>query len=262
MAEGQLLERLLTLNFPVRGRGQATNRGVIRMAGDTLTFEMGGRVEVGQFQQGIAQFAQLVAALTQGTGVRWVIDDLHPGSAVVTLRGEAEDTGKVERIVGEYDKIGRSVERREDLPYSRDVNRAAQAINNVARTFEYARFETLSGDYTISGNGTEPPRRTLVVSIGAITGRVQTLSNRVSLRFNLCDTVHDKAVGCYLQPGQEELMRKAWGRRARVSGRVSRENDSGRPVAVRQILDIEIIEEIAPGSYRHARGAVPWQPED
>ena len=229
------------------------------MAGDTLTFEMGGRVEIGQLQRGIAQFSQLVAALTQGTGVRWVIDDLQPGSAVVTLRGEAADTGKVERIVDEYESIGRALESREDLHYSLEVNRAAQAIGNLARTFEYVRFETLSGDYTISGNGASPPRRISVASIGAITGRVQTLSNRGSLRFNLYDTVHDKAVGCYLQPGQEELMRDAWGRRARVSGRISRERDSGRPMAVRQILGIEILEDIAPGSYRLAQGAVPWQ---
>ncbi len=232
------------------------------MAGHTLTFEMGGRVEMGQFQQGIAHFTQLVAALTQGTGVRWVIEDLHPGSAVVTLRGEAEDAAKVERIVGEYDSIGRALERREDLHYSLEVNRAAQAVSNLANTFEYVRFETLSGDYTISGNGAEPPHRALAVSIGAISGRVQTLSNRGSLRFSLYDTVHDKAVGCYLQPGQEESMREAWGRLARVSGSVSRERDSGRPVAVRQILDFEILKDIAPGSYRLARGAVPWKPGD
>ena len=116
------------------------------MAGDTLTFEMGGRVELGQFQQGVARFTQLVSALTQGTGVSWVIEDLHPGSAVVTLRGEAEDPAKVERIVGEYNSIGRSLELQESLQYGPGVNRAAQAINNMARTFEYVRFETLSGD--------------------------------------------------------------------------------------------------------------------
>lgn len=123
---------------------------------------------------------------------------------------------------------------------------------------EYVRFETPTGDYTISDNGDALPRRTMLVSIGAISGRVQTLSNRRSLRFNMYDTVHDKAVACYLQPGQEELMREAWGRRARVTGKVSRDSDSARPVAIRQILDIEILEDVAPGSYRRARGAAPW----
>ena len=99
-------------------------------------------------------------------------------------------------------------------------------------------------------------------AIGAVTGRVQTLSNRAGLRFNLYDTIHNKAVACYLSPGQEELMREAWDRRARVSGRVSREGGTGRPIAIRQILSVEILEDPAPGSYRLARGAVPWQEGD
>ena len=57
-------------------------------------------------------------------------------------------------------------------------------------------------------------------------------------------------------------MRKAWGRRARVSGRVSRESILGRPVAIRSILDIDLLEDIAPGSYQLARGAVKWEPGD
>ena len=232
------------------------------MANDTLTFAMGGRVEIKQFQEGITRFQQLVSALTGTTGVSWVVEDLQPGSAVTTLRGEADVPSEVEKIVHDYDSIGKALERRESLQYNQRVNRAAEAIRVVAQSVEYVRFETPTGDYTIVGNGTAAPDRDLVVSIGAITGRVQTLSNRGGLRFNLYDTIHDKAVGCYLQPGQEELMREAWGRRARVSGRVSRESDSGRPVAIRQILDIELLADVAPGSYRLARGAVPWQPGD
>ena len=219
-------------------------------------------MEIGQFQQGITRFQQLVAALTPRTGVSWVVEDLQPGSAVITLHGEADAPSKVEKIVYDYDSIGKALELQESLPYNQRVNRAAEAINVVARSVEYVRFETPTSDHTIFGNGTARPHRTLSVSIGAISGRVQTLSNRGSLRFNLYDTVHYKAVACYLQQGQEELMREAWGRRARVSGRVSRESDSGLPLAIRQILDIEILEDVSPGSYRLARGAVPWQEGD
>ena len=232
------------------------------MANDTLTFAMGGRVEVGQFQQGITLFQRLVAALTHRSEVSWVVEDLQPGSATTTLRGEADDIAKVEKIVRDYDSIGKALEVGEPLHYHRSVNQAAEAIKTLAQSVEYVRFETPTGDYTIFGDGKARPHRTFSVSIGAISGRVQTLSNRGSLRFNLYDTVHDRAVACYLQPGQEELMRQAWGRRARVSGKVSRESNSDRPVAIRQILDIEILEDIAPGSYWSAQGAVPWQPGD
>ena len=73
------------------------------------------------------------------------------------------------------------------------------------------------------------------VSIGAITGRVQTLSNRAGLRFNLYDTLFDKAVACYLALGQEEFMREAWGQRDRVSIKTDRSplpNQGSFPEAV------------------------------
>ena len=237
------------------------------MADDTLTFAMGGRVEIGQFQEGITRFQRLVAALTPRAGVKWVIEDLQPGSAVVTLRAETNAPAKVKKIVEAYGGIGKALESREPLHYNKRVKQAAESIKILADSLEYVRFETPLCDYTISKTGTAPVHRTFSVSIGAISGRVQTLSNRGSLRFNLYDTVLDKSISCYLQPGQEELMREAWGRRVRVSGQVSRETTSGLPKAIRQILGIEILEEVAPGSYRLAKGAVPRQlgeemPED
>ncbi len=231
------------------------------MAKTTVTFELGGRVEIEQLAQGISLFRNLMECLTpRGSGVAWVVEDLQPGSALATLRGEASDIAAVERIVGEYESFGALMTRHGDAALA-DPNllKAAAGIRKLAATVEYVRFETPETDYTFRG-GEEPlcqPEPT--VSIGAVTGRVQTLSSRAGLRFNLYDTVHDKAVGCYLTPGQEELMREAWGRRARVSGSVSREVRTSRPIAIRRILDVEILADVEPGSYRRAKGAVPWR---
>ena len=232
------------------------------MANDTLTFALGGRVEIEDFEHGIILLRRLVSALSHGIRVTWVIEDLQPGSAVTTLRGESEDPTKVEQIVKDYADIGNALEHQEVLQYNRRVTQPAHAIEALAHSIEYVRFETAEDDHTIYGSGVVPDQRSLSTSIGAVTGRVQTLSNRGSLRFNLYDIVHDKAVSCYLQQGQEELMREAWGRRARVSGTISREMPLGRPLAIRRILEIDILEDIAPGSYRLARGAVPWQEGD
>ncbi len=230
------------------------------MADNTLTFALGGRVLLEEFEQSVTLFRRLVSALTHRTEVDWVIEDLQPGSSVITLRGESEDTAKVAQTIQDYGDVGRALEHNEELQYTSRVVRAANAIKSLAQTVEYVRFETSDSDYTIYANGPARVQFPLAVSIGAVTGRVQTLTSRGSLRFNLYDTIHDKAIACYLQQGQEELMRKAWGRRARVSGRVSREGTSGRPVAVRHILDLEILEDVAPGSYRIAKGTVPWRP--
>ena len=234
------------------------------MAKNTITFELGGRVELADFANGITAFRRLVNALTpHNAGVTWVVDDLQPGSAVVTLRGESDSPIAVEGVVENYGKIGAVLSERNDLPqFGKRVRDAAEAIRKLTGTTEYVRFETSEGDYTIYANGHTPNRSTPTVAIGAIAGRVQTLSNRSGLRFNLYDRLHDKAVACYLTHGQEELMREAWGQRATVTGRVSRDATTGRPIAIRQIMNVEILGDVKPGSYREARGAVPWQPGD
>ena len=232
------------------------------MAKDTITFELGGRVEIRDLENGIIAFRRLVSALTpRNADVAWVVEDLQPGSAVATLRGEAADPDIIEKIVNDYEDIGHTLSRREELtPYRNQVKNAAHAIVELTSGVEYVRFETLDDDYLIYSNRQIPIEASPSVSIGAVTGRVQTLSNRGGLRFNLYDTVHDRAVACYLSSGQESLMREAWGRLAMVSGRVSRDASTGRPIAIRQIINVDILEEGPPGSYRRARGAVPWQP--
>ena len=231
------------------------------MARNTLTFALGGRVDIEKLADGINALKRLITALTGSDEVAWVVEDLQSGSAVATLRGESDDHTVVERIVDDYGDVGGRLERHEILHYGSRVAQAADAIGRLAQTVEYVRFETPDDDYTIYGNG-RAKERILSKSVGAITGRIQTLSNRGGLRFNLYDVVHDRAVGCYLRQGQEELMRQAWGRRARVSGSISRELPSGRPLTIRQILDVEILEDFAPRSYRLARDAVKWNPGD
>ena len=232
------------------------------MSKSTLTFELGGQVDIRRLEEGVIVFRRLISALTAGAAITWVVEDLHLGSAVTTVRGEADDLTTVEKIVEKYGEIGKALERRETPLQSYQVNQAADAVRNLAASVEYVRFETPDADYTIYGNGQAACQPATTSAIGAVTGRVQTLSNRAGLRFNLYDTVHDKAVACYLAQGQEELMREVWGRPARVSGRVSREVATGRPIAVRQIASVELLQETAPGSYRLAKGAVPWQEGD
>ena len=230
----------------------------------TLTFALGGRVEIGQFQEGITRFQRLVTALTPKQGVKWVIADLQSGSATITLIAETEAPDKAAKVVADYENIGKALSTHAPLPdtYSKRVQKAVAGLQTLAHTMEYVRLETPQGDYIVPGQNGVGPIPALRVSIGAITGRVQTLTNRGGLRFKLYDHIHDKAVSCYLQPGQEELMRTAWGRRARVSGTVSRDGVLGLPVAVRQILNVEVLPEPTPGSYQQARGTLASLPGD
>ena len=233
------------------------------MSKTTLTYEMGGQVELKDLENGVTLFARLVYSLTPRTGVAWVVEDLQPGSAIVTLRGEADDPARVERIIDEYEKIGSSLSQHETPSHAKTgVIQAAREIAEFVKPREYVRLGTPDQDYIIYGNGVAsdnipiPPS----VSIGAITGRVQTLSSRAGLRFNLYDTVHDRAITCYLKLGQEEVMREVWGNWATVVGRVSRDSVTGKPISIRDIQKVERIDDVALGAYQKARGAVPWRP--
>jgi hypothetical protein len=95
------------------------------------------------------------------------------------------------------------------------------------------------------------------MAFGAVEGRVQTLSSRGGLRFTLYDSLHDRAVSCYLAEGHEDIMRDAWGRLAVVQGLVKRDPRTGRPVTIREVRSVELLGERSPHDYKRARAAIP-----
>ena len=233
------------------------------MAQNTITFEIGGQVDIKQLEKGFTAIRRLIVSLTGRAKVEWVVEDLQAGSAITTLRGEGDKPAVTEQIVSEYEKFGKALQNKEDIPgINKSQLNAVNAVKKLAASVDYLRLETQESNFFVYGNGNVPAKPATTVAIGAVTGRVQVLSNRGRLRFNLYDTIHDKAISCYLRQGQEDLMREAWGQRAMVSGQVTREADTGRPITVRQILDVEILKDAPPRSYLEARGAVPWRPGD
>lgn len=234
---------------------------------NTLTYELGGQVDIKTLSDGFRAFYRLVDALTpKSAGIAWIVDDLQAGSATVTLRGESESASAVQEVVEKYYEVGTALADGEDLSigFDADTQRAANSVRNLtaSTSVEYARFGTALNDVFIHGNGQAPDTPAGLVSVGVITGTVQTLSNRSGLRFTIYDSVHDKGVRCYLEQGQEELVRDVWGRRASVSGMVHRDGVTGIPKSVTNILKIDPIPDLEPGSYRNARGAVPWEEGD
>lgn len=240
------------------------------MPNSTLTFEIGGQIQLKDLQKGISLFTRLVDALTPREGVAWVVHDLQPGSAVITIESDAADDAAVERVVRDYESVGKRLAKgasdyeREDFANGNArAIKAAYAIRDFAASgaVDYLRFETASKDFTIYGTAAPPPRAPSRISIGAIRGRVQTMSNGGSLRFILYDDLFGKAVRCYLQSGQEDIIRKAWGRRASVSGIITRDA-VGKPVAIRKVMNVKTLAEVQPDAYKQARGAIPWKPGD
>jgi hypothetical protein len=108
--------------------------------------------------------------------------------------------------------------------------------------------------------GAKAPTAARRGAYGAVTGRVQTVTDRNRLRFIVYDHVHDRAVSCYLVEGHEDLMREMWGREAHVEGWITRDPESGRPLSVRKVTHVTPITKAEPQDYIRARGVVPLNP--
>jgi hypothetical protein len=231
------------------------------MPGTTVTLALEGAVPLGQFADAIAGFRQLIEALSKEVAgdaeIQWTVEELQAGSAIATARGESDAEEVVEHVAHAYLDVGRAEELGRPLPYSARVKSATGAITRVLNgKIDAVRFETAEGDATVYSRTAAAPKSPVLSAYGAVTGRIQTLSNRGSLRFTLFDTVHDRAVSCYLQPGHDETMRGVWGRVATVAGWVTRDRATGRPISVRRVTRVEPRQEVEPGSFRVARGAV------
>lgn len=232
------------------------------------------RVVLADYAAVVNNFRFLVDALTEeaGGGVTWIMDDLQVGGSARTGVARLEETeeaiAKAAQIVESYASIGRALQEGAVLPLKERVARPIDALKTVLPRVESLRFETPEEESTITAAEQAQlvklyPRRK--PSPGAVTGQIETLSRRRHLKFILYDRSTDRPVSCYMNPGQEEMLRNLWGRLVAVEGIVSRDPIEGRPTSIRQITEVVPREEFAPGSWRQALGVLPLggeRPED
>ena len=238
------------------------------MANDVIILGLEGEVTLGDFATATKNLADLLEDLSseiaEGAKVEWIIEELSTGSAVATLRGTNHNIKSVERIVDAYEVVGESLQSGRDIPYSGAVRKHASNIAGIINDKVTAvRFETRTKDYLISGKTLEgQATQPVQYSFGVVRGIDETLSSRRKLSFTLWDSLFDRPIHCYFKLEDEELMREAWDKRVVVSGRIGRQAETGKPIVVRDISAVEIIKDVEPGSYRLAKGVVPWSPGD
>lgn len=243
------------------------------MAGDTVTFAINtDELTMERFAVAIRRFVDLLAALNreigEGANIEWILTDLSYGSAIATAQAKLENEDQrpiADRITDSYVEVGNALRSAEPIPFSQRVEQRALRIRDLLDSdIETITFETFATEVVIER---QPPSRPLPeeawgYAYGAVTGRVQALSNRGSLRFTLYDRLSDRAVSCYMEPGHEDQMRDIWGRMATVEGWVRRDRKTGRPLTARKIRSISPLGEPERGAYRAARGAVPRAPNE
>jgi len=238
------------------------------MPEDTLTSAVEGDVTLSNFAKTLNEFNALLSNLSKEVGnnaaIDWMVEELYAGSAIATFHGFFEDVKVVETVVDAYEQVGDALANGTDLPFSEAVRRNAWNITNILDgQITSLRFETQARDFVISSKTiTGAKSLPMKYSLGTVKGMIQTVSMRKKLSFTVWDALFDKPVNCYLKEGDEERMRSVWGKRAVVSGKIGRQAESGRPIVIREVKSIHILEDVEPGSYKRARGVLPWQQGD
>lgn len=233
------------------------------MAKDRIGLTLNGDIPLLLFSEAIQHFSELVSQLSREIGgdgeIDWQIVDLEAGSATATIVGLSPDYLLVERVVGAYENVGKALETRKQIPYSNSVVKAAKALTGILNgKITSIEFHTPDQSSYISQSSDVIDKPAKVIVFSAITGLVETLSRRQSLRFILYDDLFDKAVKCYFEESQREMMRDVWDKKVTVTGKVLRDASLGRPLEVREIENVVIITDQQRGSFRHSRGAIPW----
>ncbi|MGH2615276.1 MAG: hypothetical protein ACRDJC_08560 [Thermomicrobiales bacterium] len=232
------------------------------MTKNTVTLALGGDVPLDQFADTMGRLNRLIDLLTQDlsrdTQISWFIDELLVGSAVVSIRGEAEQPEAVERIARAYAVIGESLEHNQPIPYPPQIVRAAESLTQVLNgQITSIQFEAVGEVATVTSSVPVEQAAGLIGAYGSVEGRIETLTSRRGLGFTLYDVLHDRAIRCHLEPEQADAVRDAWGHQAIVTGWVRRDPTSGRPVTINPVRSVARVPEVERGAYRRARAIAP-----
>lgn len=236
---------------------------------DTLTLALHGDIPLDLFALAVKRFDALVDGLTDEVAgsetITWTVSRLQSGSAIIEVRALSKDPDAIERAIRAYDAVGEALKRGEPIPFSPSVVRNAHALTSLLNGhITSISFSTQEATHVVKSNVTEEdveePSKWLI-AWGSVTGDVGAISTRPALQFTLYDTLFDKAVVCHLSRNLDSLAREIWNKRVTVTGRVYRRIDDGRPIRVRDIVDVQSLESTNQ-DFRRARGAVPWRSSD
>lgn len=238
------------------------------MPKNTATLALNGEVGLREFAKAVAAFSVLMRSLSaetsNGVKTRWLVHSLDVSSAIATVRGVAENANgedSIERAIDAYEEVGRAAQDHKVIPYGDKVRRSVSRIESLLNgKILSVRFETEGSDSEIFspstrfGNGKKAIPE---IVNGAAEGRIQSMSSRGGLRFTLYDVVDDHAISCYLNPGSEDRMRDAWGKFAVVEGTIRRNPITGLITTIRDVSQIDIVDDDHAGGWREAMGCAP-----
>lgn len=239
---------------------------MLEMSESHVRFQLGGEVTIEALSNAFARFFQVLEALQESHSaeVRWVLAGLDYGSAAASAQAVPLDDEAHRLIPAMCDNFIDAAQRVQG-------GNADLGFPLHKQMYELMALANEAHPVTVQTNGkqvvVEAPLDPLALSetewpeedprsIGTVRGRVESLSRRKGLSFNLYELSSNRAVKCYLSHDQEETMRDVWGHIADVTGTVGRDAKTDRPLWVRQVTKIDPVEEGDPDGYLRARGVI------
>ncbi len=239
------------------------------MAENALTLTLEGEVSLEDYADSLRNFSSLIEELSkeigEGIHIDWDISGLATGSAVTTIAGTAQVEGLVTRVAQAYITIGEHVAAGKPFPYSdRIANRVEELTGVICEDGVSGVIFSVNGQRAAIYEPFEisvPPPDALE-SVGTITGVVETVSVRGGVKATVYDPIFDKAIRCFLRKEDEQFIINALRHRVVIAGRITRDPETGRALRVRDVRSLKVVDPVAPGSYRKAAGAIPFDPDD
>ena len=227
-----------------------------------LGFSLGGEVTLELFQDALKRFAGVLDALREShdANVHWLVAELEHGSVSATVRAVPLDEAtspRIPTICDEYLNAAATIQGGvADLtnPLHRRMYDLLKLADDAHRLVIASDGRRIDFGTPIRLDKLEEPKQ--YITMGTLRGHVETLSRRNDLNFRLYELATGAAVVCHMDPDSEEVMRELWGHIADVTGTISREVATDKPLSIRSVTNVEPVEAGDAGGWRKARGVL------
>lgn len=226
-------------------------RNTLTMIEKKFSLQLDGQTTLSQYVVALNAWRESLEGATKLTGSAHVlgeyVSDLSSGSTITETtitfdRAEAADT--FEEYMDRTHVAVRDGSIR-DLPL--ELQKGAYRLQRISAMPGSPSMVLRSGiqDVLVSDQNAQDARRRMKAipqvpaeTYGELIGRLQALSSRTAFTGTLYDSTFDKAVRCYFEAGQEEMVRDQWDRRVAITGMIRRDPATGRPLSIRRISNV------------------------
>ena len=223
-----------------------------------LRFSLGGEVTLNLLQDALGRFSGVLDALRErhAANVDWMVAGLDYGSVSTAVRAVPLDNSASPRIAAmcdEYLDAAVSIQSGDvdfTLPLHQQMYKLLRLADEAHPVVVATDGQRVEIETPISLDGLGGPKR--YKTLGTLRGRVETLSRHNKLNFRLYELHTGVPVTCYMGPDDEATMRDVWGYTAEVTGTISRDINTDKPLTMRSITKVQPVDEGEPG--RMAQG--------